>query len=124
MSGGPVGCPGNAWANVGASHGGDSARAKHQRSPYSATSELFCRRAGENFEGRQWTGDDTCSSQLKSGLTLLKLRGLLPFRFGLGGAAGPRQGSGKPSVSFDIGRVARHRFLVALDSVRDLILLK
>ena len=72
----------------------------------------------------KWKESTTVGKRIKSGLTLLKLRGLLPLRFGFGGAACPRQSGGKPPVSFAIGWVARNCFLVALDSVGDLVLLK
>jgi hypothetical protein len=64
------------------------------------------------------------SARLESRLTLLKLNSLQPFRFGFCRAAYPFQSSRESSVSFDICRVARNRFLVTLDGVRDLILTK
>ena len=64
------------------------------------------------------------SARLESRLTLLKLNSLLPFRFGFCGVAYPFQSRRESSVSFDICRVARNRFLVTLDGVRDLILSK
>ena len=64
------------------------------------------------------------SARLESRLTLLKLNSLQPFRFGFCRAAYPFQSSRESSVSFDICRVARKRFLVTLDGVRDLILTK
>jgi len=61
-------------------------------------------------------------SQSNSGLNLIKLGMLLPFHFGFRGSACSFQSSGKSSMSFDICRIARHRFLVALNRVSDLTL--
>src|ERR1022692_4058904 len=64
----------------------------------------------------------THPSRFYSGLSLIQLSCLLPFRVGFSGSACSVQSSGKSSMSFDIARVTRSRFLVALDGVCDLTL--
>jgi hypothetical protein len=53
---------------------------------------------------------------------MIKLSTLLPFHFGFRCPACTFQSGGEASMSFEIRRVARNRFLVALDRVWDLVL--
>jgi len=59
---------------------------------------------------------------LESGTSLGGLSSFVPFPFGFCSSACSFQSGGKSLMSFDICRVTRYRFLIALDGVCDLTL--